>query len=574
MRNLIDILVIISSESVRKLKVILMMLLFISSLLVVDICAIISGTPVEPSFIYPWLVSIQIKGMHGCGGTLINPTTVVTAAHCLAPLIKKYFDNEQKSRKSMMMGNNMIGNNYIGNNMMPGMGLGNSMMPGMPGMGNNMMPGMGNNMMPGMPVMGNNMMPGMPVMGNNMMPVMGNNMMPGMGNNMMSGMPGMGNNMMHGMPGMGNNMMHGMPGMPGMGNNMMSRMPGMGNNMMAGIPGKFMMPGMANGGNMMAGMSNNIMGNNLMGNTFKGNNVMGNIKIGNNMKSGMKSSGMGNNAMPSMSERMGPFLAMMRAKMMGIPPSAGQTANTQSLSGDPSKSVKSIFGNSEEPISTKAAGIMSSLDCKVYGHRYNLNLPAQQEDAVTFELVDFIQHPKYKEYPDFTNDVAILKVKMISGKYETFPIVEMDFDGQYTKGGQNLTAAGWGMSQARGKMNTERMVEISAPVVDNNYCSSVYGELTKHPHIKLDGSKGHIPPPGFDSNVAMCAGNMQGKEGICQGDSGGPLFAFKDGDKSKPVLVGISSHGYGFECASKGVPDVYTRVSAPSVGDFIKSYIK
>lgn len=35
-----------------------------------------------PRFKYPWLVSLQVEGQHVCGGTLINPTTIVTAAHC------------------------------------------------------------------------------------------------------------------------------------------------------------------------------------------------------------------------------------------------------------------------------------------------------------------------------------------------------------------------------------------------------------------------------------------------------------------------------------------------------------
>lgn len=37
---------------------------------------------VFPRFKYPWLVTLQIKDTHICGGTLLNPTTVVTAGHC------------------------------------------------------------------------------------------------------------------------------------------------------------------------------------------------------------------------------------------------------------------------------------------------------------------------------------------------------------------------------------------------------------------------------------------------------------------------------------------------------------
>lgn len=35
-----------------------------------------------PKFKYPWLVTLQDKQNHICGGTLINPTTILTAAQC------------------------------------------------------------------------------------------------------------------------------------------------------------------------------------------------------------------------------------------------------------------------------------------------------------------------------------------------------------------------------------------------------------------------------------------------------------------------------------------------------------
>lgn len=43
---------------------------------------VIGGNEVKPAFKYPWVVSLQWKGNHVCGGTLIKPDMVLTAAHC------------------------------------------------------------------------------------------------------------------------------------------------------------------------------------------------------------------------------------------------------------------------------------------------------------------------------------------------------------------------------------------------------------------------------------------------------------------------------------------------------------
>lgn len=43
---------------------------------------IVGGYEVSPKFKYPWLVSLDYKTRHSCGGTLYTANTVITAAHC------------------------------------------------------------------------------------------------------------------------------------------------------------------------------------------------------------------------------------------------------------------------------------------------------------------------------------------------------------------------------------------------------------------------------------------------------------------------------------------------------------
>ncbi|KAI9291963.1 trypsin-like serine protease [Neoconidiobolus thromboides FSU 785] len=44
---------------------------------------VVGGYEVNPKFKYPWMVSLQNKGVHSCGGSLLNGNTVISAAHCI-----------------------------------------------------------------------------------------------------------------------------------------------------------------------------------------------------------------------------------------------------------------------------------------------------------------------------------------------------------------------------------------------------------------------------------------------------------------------------------------------------------
>ncbi|XP_047112161.1 trypsin delta-like [Schistocerca piceifrons] len=44
---------------------------------------ILGGEPVDITQ-YPWQISLQVFGYHSCGGSIISPTWVLTATHCVA----------------------------------------------------------------------------------------------------------------------------------------------------------------------------------------------------------------------------------------------------------------------------------------------------------------------------------------------------------------------------------------------------------------------------------------------------------------------------------------------------------
>lgn len=197
-------------------------------------------------------------------------------------------------------------------------------------------------------------------------------------------------------------------------------------------------------------------------------------------------------------------------------------------------------------------------------NRLDLTKTCKEEECVSFEVTDIIAHPQFQEYPNFANDVGIWKVKAVSG-YLSGIKVDLD-DGTFSKVGKNLTAVGWGMTKSRSE-GSDQLLKITSPVVESNQCLSIYSELQKSP---ANGTNG-MPPPGYDPASSICAGNMRGKESICHGDSGGPLFTIKPDGTA--VLVGISSHANAFDCATRGVPDIFAKVNSPSIKSFILSNI-
>ena len=178
-------------------------------------------------------------------------------------------------------------------------------------------------------------------------------------------------------------------------------------------------------------------------------------------------------------------------------------------------------------------------------HRHNLSMTAAQENAGVFSVVEIIRHPQYNQF-SFRNDVAIWRIKAKSPSQPLNNTIIFD-DGSYSKVDTSLTVAGWGYERAGGKI-AQTLRQVQVPVVDQVKCGDSYKDLEPS---------------------SICAGFERGGKDACQGDSGGPLFLPLD---SSIALVGLVSYGKG--CAQADYYGVYTRLSYPTVKDFIKPYIQ
>lgn len=160
------------------------------------------------------------------------------------------------------------------------------------------------------------------------------------------------------------------------------------------------------------------------------------------------------------------------------------------------------------------------------------NQRSKSPHAVSFQVESIFLSPYYKEVPNFSNDISIWKVTVISGNVDMIPKVQLD-NGYFSKVGTKLTVAGYGQTSG-GKVTqgSLEMLTVSASVVDSVKCDKIYKKL----------SKSRSAAPGFDPSSQLCAGNLNGKQGACFGDSGGPLF-YMNG--RTPVIVALVSHGNG-----------------------------
>ena len=123
-------------------------------------------------------------------------------------------------------------------------------------------------------------------------------------------------------------------------------------------------------------------------------------------------------------------------------------------------------------------------------------------------------------------------------------------DGEYSSPPGVFNAAGWGLTDEQGTMETAVLKEAWLEIHDDDFC---------------DDFATHI-------ESQTCAGTLN-TAGACKGDSGGPLLVFDDADQ--PVLYGLTSYGpqigLGLPVCSLQAPAVFSWV--PAFTTFICDWI-
>ncbi|CAK1579267.1 unnamed protein product [Parnassius mnemosyne] len=140
---------------------------------------------------------------------------------------------------------------------------------------------------------------------------------------------------------------------------------------------------------------------------------------------------------------------------------------------------------------------------------------------------------------ELTNDVSLLRLnEPVNYSFAVRPVC-LPKASENLYNGTLATVAGWGAKAETGNWSCT-LLEAQVPVLTNEECQN-----TSYNESKI-------------RDVMMCAGYpATAHKDACTGDSGGPLVA--ENEEHAYELIGIVSWGYG--CARKGFPGVYTRVN-------------
>uniref|UniRef100_A0A9W3FCT3 trypsin n=1 Tax=Camelus bactrianus TaxID=9837 RepID=A0A9W3FCT3_CAMBA len=157
---------------------------------------------------------------------------------------------------------------------------------------------------------------------------------------------------------------------------------------------------------------------------------------------------------------------------------------------------------------------------------YNINVVEGNEQFISASKI--IRHPSYNSNT-LDNDIMLIKLKTAATLNSR--VASISLPTSCASAGTKCLISGWGNTKSSGSSTPDLLQCLNAPILSNSACSSAY--------------------PGQITSNMICVGFLEGGKDSCQGDSGGPVVC-------NGKLQGIVSWGYG--CAVKGKPGVYTKV--------------
>ncbi|CAG0889650.1 unnamed protein product [Darwinula stevensoni] len=151
-----------------------------------------------------------------------------------------------------------------------------------------------------------------------------------------------------------------------------------------------------------------------------------------------------------------------------------------------------------------------------------------------FRIKEVHIHPYYKDMNwTILNDLAIIE---LDGPSETKPVTLCLSNESGNLKGCSANVIGWGVTRPETEIQPPALRQVFVDVYSQEDCRRSYEGI---------------------NDTHLCAGHKDGGKDSCQGDSGGPLLVGQEGEW---VQVGIVSYGNG--CARPGYPGVYANVSS------------
>lgn len=196
------------------------------------------------------------------------------------------------------------------------------------------------------------------------------------------------------------------------------------------------------------------------------------------------------------------------------------------------------------------AGGSEALDASSFDVTIGSTVLSEAGPGSEFAVSEVTVHPDYDQFTH-AHDAAVLTLAEPVTDPNIDPIALVAVGSRDARRGTKAKVAGWGLRAFNDPGSASDHLRVaSLKVTGFKTCRKAYRGTESRP-----------------AKATMLCAYGKGRD-ACQGDSGGPIFVRT---AAGPVQIGITSFGIG--CAFDGIPGVYTRLSDPSIGGFVRDAI-